>query len=167
MLERFARLRLQPDDPAAQALLEKLDKARILRVETIAADIATLGSRVVFSVDDGRPEARVLVLPAQHAAAGWTLPVTTPRGMALLGRAAGATVTAARHDGTTERLHVLDVIHQPEAAAATAAAAMRGEGDRPGRTALPHPAAGGAGGPETGGAVPPRRPREGSALEPG
>lgn len=127
-LERFARLRLHPDDPAAQALLEKLDNCRAVHIGAIVGDIATLGSRVVFSVD-GQPEARVLVLPQQHVPAGWTLPVTAPRGMALLGRKAGSRVTAIRHDGTTERLCLIAVIHQPEAATATAAATMLVEGN--------------------------------------
>jgi regulator of nucleoside diphosphate kinase len=113
-LERFARLCLQPDSPAARALLEKLDQSRIMRTEAVAARIATLGSRVVFSTEDGQPEARVLVLRTRHTAAGWTLPVTAPRGMALLGRAAGAVVSVVRHDGDTERLHLLAVAQVPE-----------------------------------------------------
>lgn len=131
-LERFVRLQLPPDGPAARALLEKLDGSRIVRVDAVGSDIATLGSRVVFAVDSAQPQARVLVLPTRHAAAGWTLPVTAPRGLALLGRAAGDVVAAARRDGTAEHLHLLDVLQQPEAAAA---AAMRDKGDRPRGTA--------------------------------
>jgi regulator of nucleoside diphosphate kinase len=132
-LERFARLCLDPDTPAARAVLAKLDCARIVRIEAVAANIATLGSRVVFSAEDDRPEARVLVLPARHSAAGWTLPVTAPRGTALLGRPAGTVVSAVRRDGGTERLRLLAVVQQPEA----------------GRIALPPPAAGYADAGET------------------
>lgn len=146
-LERFARLRLLPDDPAARALLGKLDGSRIVRVDAVDPDVATLGSRVVFAVDGGQPEARVLVLPTQHAAAGWTLPVTAPQGLALLGRTAGDVVAATRRDGAAERLYLLDVLHQPEAV-------MRDEGGRPRSIAA---AARGAAAAGTGGNRPPTR----------
>ena len=100
VLERFARLRLRPNDPVSAALLAKLDRSTIFPIDTIAPNVATLGSRVIFSVDGGPPEARVLVLPARHCPAGWTLPVTTPRGLALLGHASGALVSATRQDGS-------------------------------------------------------------------
>jgi transcription elongation GreA/GreB family factor len=147
-LERFARLRVGWDDPAARALLEALDRSRVVPADAVAADVAALGSRVIFSVDDRPPEARVLVLPARHAAAGWTLPVTTPRELALLGRAAGAVVTAPWPDGTaTERLRVLAVV--------------RGGGEGTGDIVAPHASVrGDTPTPETGGGVapPPRRP---------
>ncbi len=127
-LERLARLRLRPDDPISAALLRKLDRCRVVRADAIGADVATLGSRVVFSADGGPPEARVLVLPTRTSAAGWTLPVTTPRGLALLGHAVGAVVPVAGEDGSVgETLHLLSVAYQPEAAEA-AAAMVRGGG---------------------------------------
>jgi regulator of nucleoside diphosphate kinase len=127
VLERFARLRLRPNDPVSAALLAKLDRSTIFPIDAIASNVATLGSRVVFSVDGGPPEARVLVLPARHSSAGWTLPVTTPHGLALLGHAPGARVLAIRRDGAAETLRLLAVADQPEAAAA--AEAVRGSGD--------------------------------------
>lgn len=127
-LERLARLQLGPDNPAALALVQKLDRARIVRVDAIGADIATLGSRVVFASRTEVPEARVLTLPAQHAAAGWTLPVTTPRGMALLGRAAGSEFAVTGRDGTREQLRLIAVVQQPEAAALATSSPSRGVG---------------------------------------
>lgn len=112
-LERFARLRLRPEDPAAQRLLEKLDQVQVVPTGELAADVVALGARVIFSVDDGPPETRLLVLPTQRAAAGWTLPVTAPRGLALLGHSAG-TVTMADRPGsaTGESLRILTVMHR-------------------------------------------------------
>ncbi len=119
-LERVARL--LPNDPAAHSLLEKLARSQIVHVEAITAEIATLDSRVIFAVDNGQPEARLLVLPARHrTTGGWTMPVTAPRGLALLGRRAGSVVMAARGNGATEQLRLLAIAHQPEAAAAVAA----------------------------------------------
>ncbi|KAA2212978.1 hypothetical protein [Teichococcus oryzae] len=136
-IRRFAQLRLAAGDPLAWALREKLERSRIVPADAIDADIATLGSRIVFAVGDGWPEARVLVLPAEHAAAGWTLPVTTPRGMSLLGRAANSVMTVAGPGGRPERLRLLSIVHQPEAAslalaAASLAAAGRGRPPGPG-----------------------------------
>jgi regulator of nucleoside diphosphate kinase len=139
VLERFARLCLPPDSPAALAMLRKLDCYRIVRIEAVPANIATLGSRVVFSVEDDRPEARVLVLPTQHAAAGWTLPVTAPRGMALLGRPAGAVVSAARCDGGIERLRLLAVVQQPESGNVAPPPPAAGHADAAAADATPAP----------------------------
>jgi len=125
-LERFARLQLRPDDPAAEALLEKLSEAQVVPTGTLARDFVALGARVIFSVDDGPPETRLLVLPTQHAAAGWTLPVTAPRGLALLGRPAGAVAIADRPGSVSgESLRILAVMHR---AKPTVAPARRGDG---------------------------------------
>lgn len=139
VLERFARLQLPPDDPDARALFGMLDDSRIVGVDAVGPDVATLGSRIVFAVNGGQPEARVLVLPTRHAAAGWTLAVTASRGLALLGRAAGSVVAAKRRDGSAERLHLLDVLQQPQAV--EAANAMHNAG---GHLRSPTAAVGGA-----------------------
>src|SRR5690349_12654767 len=54
-LERFARLRLRPDDPAARDLLAKLDRARVVPTGALAADVVALGTRIIFSVNNGPP----------------------------------------------------------------------------------------------------------------
>lgn len=114
-LERLARLRLRPGDPASAALLAKLDEARIMLPDEVGPNAAGLNSRVVFSVGNGPPESRVLVLPEDYSPAGWTLPVTSSRGVALLGHVAGTIVVAQRGDGLNERLHLLVVSPQPGA----------------------------------------------------
>lgn len=114
-LERLVRS--SPDARIAGALLRKLAGTRVLSGNVPTLRRAALGSRIVFAAEDGCPEARVLVLPMRHSTAGWTLPVTAPRGLALLGHMAGATVAVDRHDGTAERLRLLAVAHEPGAAA--------------------------------------------------
>jgi regulator of nucleoside diphosphate kinase len=140
-LERFARLRLRLTGPVYAALLSKLEQSRMLPVDAAVPDVASLGSRVVFSVDGGQAEARVLVLPTQHSPAGWTLPVTTPRGLALLGHVPGTVVTAVRQGGAAESLRLLAVTYQPDAAAA--AEVLRGhrppERTKAGASAPPAP----------------------------
>ena len=117
-LERFARLRLSPVGAAYAALLAKLEQSRMLPIDAVVSDIASLGSRVVFSVDGNAAQGRVLVLPSRHSPSGWTLPVTTPRGLALLGQAPGAVVTATCRDGTAETLRLIAVTHERDEAAA-------------------------------------------------
>ena len=116
VLDELARLRLPADDPAARGLIEKLERCRVVPADAIPANVVTLGSRVVFSVDGGAAEARVLVHPDEHTASGWSLPVTTPRGLAMLGLRAGATVMAERRDGGVERIDIISVAFQPEGA---------------------------------------------------
>ena len=120
-LERFMRLRLSPTGAVYASLLSKLEQSRMLPVDAVVSDIALLGSRVIFSVNGNAAENRVLVLPSRHSPAGWTLPVTTPRGLALLGHAPGTVVTAICRDGTVETLRLISVTHEPDEAAAGSA----------------------------------------------
>lgn len=129
-LERLLRTQQHGDDMLARALRAKLGTARIAPPDAVLAEVATLGSRVVFAIDDGRPEARVLVLPHEHSPAGWTLPVTTPHGLALLGHAAGAAVTVAREGGRAETLRLLAVSARPETGSASAEVPRRRENGR-------------------------------------
>ncbi|MBV1796181.1 hypothetical protein [Siccirubricoccus sp. G192] len=116
LLDELARLRLRPDSPAARELLGKLERCQVVSLDQVEADIVTLDSRVVFSVDGGAEEQRVLVHPDGHTLPGWSLPVTTPRGLAMLGLRAGSTTMAERHGGSTERIDILLVAYQPEEA---------------------------------------------------
>jgi regulator of nucleoside diphosphate kinase len=117
VLEELARLWLRPHEPAARALVEKLERCHVVPPDAVATDVVTLNSRVVFNAEGGEAEARVLVHPGEHAVPGWSLPVTTPRGLAILGRRAGSTVTAERHGTGAERIRILSVAYQPEEAA--------------------------------------------------
>ena len=148
-LERFARLRLLPDDPAARALLGKLDGSRIVRVNAVDPDVATLGSRRCLR--RGRWPAGGAGPRSPDAARRSGLersPVTAPQGLACSAVQPGDVVAATRRDGAAERLYLLDVLHQPEAV-------MRDEGGRPRRSIAA--AARGAAAAGTGGNRPPTR----------
>jgi regulator of nucleoside diphosphate kinase len=128
-LEQLLHSPQRVGDAVSRALRLKLDDARIMPPEAALADIASLGSRVVFSTDGGAAQARVLVLPRDHSPAGWTLPVTAPRGLALLGHAAGAVVAAAGMRAE-ETLRLLSVARQLSAAP-PCAGLPRGAGEAP------------------------------------
>lgn len=132
LLEELARLRLDRGSSAARGLLQTLERCRVVPPDRIAVDVVTLGSRVVFSANGRAEEQRVIVHPDAHTFPGWSLPVTVPRGLAMLGRCAGSTVVAERPGWDTERIDILFVAYQPEeemrrrrAAAASAASASR------------------------------------------
>jgi regulator of nucleoside diphosphate kinase len=114
LLEELARLRLDRGSPAARGLLQTLERCRVVPPDRVAADVVTLDSRVVFSADGRAEEQRVLVHPDGHTLPGWSLPVTVPRGLAMLGRRTGSTVMAERPGWGTERIDILFVAYQPE-----------------------------------------------------
>ncbi len=120
-LERLARPEMRPDAPPARDLLALLDEARIVRTGCLPPGVAALGSRVIFAAGEAEPQARVLMLPGPRARAAWALPVSSPHGLALLGRRAGAEVTVRREEGTPpERLRLLTAVNSIPAAPARA-----------------------------------------------
>jgi hypothetical protein len=70
VLEELARPWLRPHEPAARALVEKLERCQVVPPDAVAADVVTLNSRVVFNAEGGEAEARVLVHPGEHAVPG-------------------------------------------------------------------------------------------------
>jgi regulator of nucleoside diphosphate kinase len=84
--------------------------------DDIPPDVATLSSRVIFTVDGREPDTRVLSHDRMTSPVGLFLPITTPRGLALLGLAAGQTFRLAKPDGGEERIVLEAVAYQPEAA---------------------------------------------------
>ncbi len=90
--------------------------ARTVLPERIGRDIVTFHSRVAYAIEDAPPDMRIVVPSQTFTVPGMTLPVHTPRGLALLGARAGETVLARHGDGRVEPLQVLAVVYQPEAA---------------------------------------------------
>lgn len=127
-LEELACLQLDRGDPITRRLREMLDHCRVVPPASAPPDIVTLDARVQFSVDGGPVESRVLVLPDGHGLYGWSLPVTTPRGLAMLGRRTGATALAEGRDGGVERIAIRSVAHPSDSAAALALPVAPGEG---------------------------------------
>ena len=107
---------LGKDDPLAPILRRKIETATVMFREDIPADVATLSSRITFSVDGRDPDTRVLSHDRMTSPVGMFLPITIPRGLALLGLAEGQEFVLA--DGEDDELRVLlqAVHYQPEAA---------------------------------------------------
>jgi len=104
------------DDPLGRILKRKIESAVVVFRQDIPADVATLSSRVTFSVDGRDPDTRVLSHEQMTSAVGMFLPITTPRGLALLGLAEGQHFLLTDHEGRVERVVLEKVQYQPEAA---------------------------------------------------
>jgi len=101
--------------PLVALLREKNETALIVLPERIDPLFVTLNSRVEFEIDDGAAETRIVVKDQfQHGLVGLTLPLSTVRGLALLGRRQGQSVLF-EEGGRTRRLFVRRVLYQPEA----------------------------------------------------
>ncbi len=110
MLDRCHRL----DDPLRPILEAKLSASRVVFRDDIPADVVTLSSRVRYRIDDGPAETRIISHDEMRGLVGSLLPITTPRGLALLGLAEGQSFTVEGENGPT--MHVVEVVYQPEAA---------------------------------------------------
>lgn len=102
-------------DPIFQQLLRrKLETANVVLPEMLDPCTATIGSHVTFSIGGGCSEQRVLTRHESMPAQGVPLPVTTLRGLALLGLRAGDIFALRTHSGVIETLRLESVSH-PEA----------------------------------------------------
>lgn len=107
--------------PYLDLLREKLANATLLLDHTIDHRVATIESRVEFSVDGALTDQRVLTRDEKSATQGLALPITTLRGLALVGLREDDVLTLRKPDGTVEQLRLLRVAYQPEAARRTTA----------------------------------------------
>lgn len=101
------------EDAFYRLLRTKLSAAEIVSSEALSPTVATINSRIELSADGGRVENRVLVRTAKVF--GLHLPITTLRGLAVLGLRAGETIEIEKPDGTHEKITLVRVCYQPEA----------------------------------------------------
>ncbi len=101
------------DDPMAALLKRKIDSATVVFRDDIPADVASLSSRVTFSVDGREAETRVISHDSMAGLVGMFLPITTQRGLALLGLSEGQEFRLAEGG---ERVVLEKVLYQPESA---------------------------------------------------
>lgn len=104
------------DDALTQLIRRKLDHAIIVFREDVPAGFVTLNSRVSYRVGNAAPETRIVSQSRLNGLVGFVLPLTTLRGLALLGLAKGQSITVTTAKGEPEMLSVEQVLFQPEAA---------------------------------------------------
>lgn len=125
MLDRLA----DPGAPIGRLLRRKLDTAIVMMRDDIPPHVATLRSRLRFRVDAGEAETRVLSHAPMGAPVGMFLPITAPRGLALLGLAENQAIEVETAGGRHERLVLEKILYQPEAERAELAS--RADADTP------------------------------------
>ncbi|WP_269931480.1 nucleoside-diphosphate kinase [Aminobacter sp. HY435] len=111
MLDRLA----WSGGPLVALLRRKLATAQVVFSNEADPDVVTLNSRVVFSVDGGAPHTRVVTQGAVDGMVGQTIPITVPRGLALLGLRKGQSISVEGGRGATETVRVDNILYQPEA----------------------------------------------------
>lgn len=120
MLDRLA----WSGGPLVALLRRKLATAQVVFSNEADADVVTLNSRVVFSVNGGAAHTRIITQGPMEGMVGQTVPITVPRGLALLGLRKGQSISLDDGRGKAETVRVDDILYQPEAS-------------RPGIAALP------------------------------
>ncbi|MGV3555501.1 MAG: hypothetical protein ACO1OD_09615 [Croceibacterium sp.] len=106
----------------------KLDHCVVVDPADLPPWIATIGSRVRYRIGDGAPQTDRLTASNQWNGAGATLPLTTGRGLALVGLGEGHVLPFVDRCGQQQVVALDTVCFQPEAARAEwlAAAATGG-----------------------------------------
>ena len=104
LLENLVHNWGEPFPDAGAYIRRKLASATVVFPNDIPAGVITLNSRVRFRVGHASSEERTIVGGPSEAVYGMTMPLASPRGVALIGAAAGQTVEALRPDGSTETL---------------------------------------------------------------
>jgi transcription elongation GreA/GreB family factor len=103
-------------DALSVILQRKISSAVVMFREDIPATVVTLSSRVAYRVNDGPAETRIVAHDEMRGLVGMLLPITNPRGLALLGLAEGQSISIPTAGGGLETLTVHEVVYQPEAA---------------------------------------------------
>jgi regulator of nucleoside diphosphate kinase len=105
------------DRYATEALSGELDRADVVASETIAGDVVTMNSRVVFENEETGESIEVsLVYPDESAAELGRISVLAPIGTALLGLSVGQAIDWPVPGGRVKRLRIVRILYQPEEA---------------------------------------------------
>lgn len=109
----------QADHPGSFSVLlrEKLNHSDVYFREDIPANVVTIDSQVVYTVNGSSVGPHVLVRNAEGGLPGFALSVHSMRGLALLGLAVGEKTEISASGGQSEILFVERVLFQPEAEA--------------------------------------------------
>lgn len=129
ILEVMRDRRRGHEDPLAPILKRKLEAATIVFREDVPETVATLSSRVTYSVDGRTPDTRVISHDHLSMPMGMFLPITTRRGLALLGLSEGEEFVLQDGAGRQERILLQKVHFQPEAARRSGGGSTGGSGE--------------------------------------
>lgn len=93
----------------AEELLAEMDRAKIVRDDSVPENVVRMGSTVTFRADDGRQLTETLVYPVDEDSDAHKISVMTPVGAALIGLAEGQSISWTARDGRKHELTVVKV----------------------------------------------------------
>ncbi len=114
ILETMLADHLGGDELLIAAIRKKLERAKIVFADDLPGDVATIGSRLAFTVDEQWPQERRLVTLEHYVPGQDHQSVASLRGIGLLGQAAGDRIEID-FGGRAVALEIHHVLHQPEA----------------------------------------------------
>lgn len=121
ILEAMVTHSLERDDPLVPVLRRKLAAATVVLRDNVPAEVATLNSRLSYHLDDGISRICILSHAEIEDRDGLFLPLTTFRGLALLGLSSGQAFASFDPLPGHETVTLDAVLYQPEAAMGLAA----------------------------------------------
>lgn len=104
-------------EEVAEELLQELDRAKVVPLKKLPADVVHMGSTVEFRSNDGHERKVTLVYPGEADIAQSRISILTPIGTALIGLTPGQSMSWVARDGKTHELNVLSVSHTEDASA--------------------------------------------------
>jgi len=114
MLNRLALASLDRSPELSDQLLGELERARIVADSEVPAGVARMGSTIRYRTDAGQEHTVTLVYPAEADIDQGRISVMTPVGTALIGLAAGQSITWRDR---ADKRHVLTVLEVTSPAA--------------------------------------------------
>lgn len=108
----------------AQELEFEMGRAEVVHPSSVPANVARMDSIVEFRTDSAQQKRVQLVFPGEADISQDKISVLTPIGVALIGLAAGQSITWTARDGKTHILTVI-AVEQPESAPSVIAFANR------------------------------------------
>lgn len=99
----------------SEALLDELDRARVVPQGNVPGHTVQMGSTVRFAIKDAGERQVVLVLPGEADIDAGRISVMTPIGAALIGLSTGQSIRWHTRDGREQELTVRDVEPPAEA----------------------------------------------------
>jgi regulator of nucleoside diphosphate kinase len=99
----------------SEALLEELDRAKVVPQQNVPAHAIRMGSTVRFQTSGAGERQVTLVLPGEADIDAGRISVMTPIGAALIGLSTGQSIRWRARDGREQELTVLAVASEEEA----------------------------------------------------
>lgn len=103
------------NDRLVALIRHKIKKAIVVFRDDLPGDVASINSRLRFRVRGGESDIRVISTGQATGPVGLFLPITTLRGLALLGLRKGQEIEFENTNGVAETMLLEAVEYQPEA----------------------------------------------------